>query len=321
MVGFIGALLGGAAKGWSAGQMEAIKAKREEQLANLDRQFRADEGNLNRAVQKEQIAASERQANASLGVQEKLGNLQAETQKSIAQLGANTDIKRTEMTIEANKKLQEQQAESAQLLNTELKQVKNADGSYSYELFRKDGGMIERPTDKDGNKLDWAATDTDTDEMKNMKSLMLLGVDQDTAMKTIFEAKNANRELAEAGIFKAITDGMSTMKNLGEEDFDFAKKKAKDVVNGIYGPAEAPAAGSAGGSSTGSTTAPAAPAATTDTELDFSSITRPPDMDDAAIIAAVKADPKLSSKSPAMVRRLLIEGYKVKPDAVRAAGL
>ena len=68
-----------------------------------------------------------------------------------------------------------------------------------------------------------------------MKSLMALGVPQEEAIATIFEAKNANRELAQAGIFKSITDGMSTMKNLDENDIDFAHKKAKEVTDGIYG--------------------------------------------------------------------------------------
>ena len=215
----------------------------------LDMEFQRSENALTRGVQREQIAASERQSAASLGVQERLGELSAETSRSNALLAADVNREElagrkelTQLQIDASKELQQLAAELAQRLNTKLVQYTTKDGKSIVRLEAPDGTPMEQPKDKDGNELTFVTTADDTPEMKNMKSLMALGVTQERAMSTIFDAKNANRELAQAGIFKAITDGMSTMKNLQEADFDFAQRKAKDITDGIYGVEEAPAA-------------------------------------------------------------------------------
>jgi len=246
-------------KGWGAGTLQEIKDKREEKLKLLDQAYQSSENELTRQVQRDdlasrekmnaaQLASQEKLTGAQLGVQERLGQLSAETSKSNAQLAATVNreelgVRRelTQAQLENSKELATLAADSAQQLNIKPVQYTTKAGKSLIRMERPDGTALPQPKDEQGNELTYLSTDTDTPDIKNMKSLMALGVPQEKAISTIFEAKNANRELAEAGIFKSITDGMSTMKNLGESDIDFAKKKAREVTEGIYGAEGTPA--------------------------------------------------------------------------------
>jgi len=166
---------------------------------------------------REQINARRDEVAAQIESGEKVAGLQSDTQKDIAQ-----------SQIEAQKDL-----------NVTFQT--QADGS---SVMMRAGKPVSMPVDPaTGKPMTPAISDNDTNEAKNVKYLLTLGVDKQKAMDLVYNAKNANRDLAEAGIFKSIVDGMSTMKNLGEDDFDFARQKAREVTDGIYGPAspEAPA--------------------------------------------------------------------------------
>jgi hypothetical protein len=281
MAGLGLALVGGALKGFGEGQLASIKAMREEKLKQLDyehaeklqgsqQEFLSKEGAANRASQ-------ERQTNAQLDTNLKLGELSAktsrygvdvssETQKLLSkneiaarrdEIGAQiaSGEKIAGMQIDTQKDIAQAQIDAQKDLN--VKFVPQANGT---SVMMRGNEAVKMPIDPaTGKPMTPAITDTDTNEAKNVKYLLTLGVPQDKAMALVYNAKNANRDLAQAGIFKSIVDGMSTMKNLGESDFDFAQKKAKTITESIYGPEEgaaAPAPGSPSSAADPGTTDP-----------------------------------------------------------------
>ena len=198
MVGFIGALAGGAAKGWSAGQLESIKAKREEKLKMLDMEFQRSENALTRGIQEKQIASQEKLTLSSQALQERLGKLQAETTKSVAQLGA--DVNREDLAgrkeiaaaqIDANKVLTQMQIDAQ---NTpSLIQTKTG-----FAWQKKDGTMMPAPIDPaTGKPLDPLVGKDDTPQIANYKYLSALpGMTPADAMRLSFEsADNSEDEM------------------------------------------------------------------------------------------------------------------------------
>jgi hypothetical protein len=196
MVGFLGALAGGAASGWSKGQLESIKAKREEKLKMLDMEFQRSENALTRGIQEKQIASQEKLTMSSQALQERLGNLQAETTKEVAKLGATVDRERigssekiSQAQIDANKLMTEMQINAA---NTPtLIQTKTG-----FAWQRKDGTMMPAPLDPaTGKPLDPLATKDDTPEIANFKYLSALpGMTPERAMKLSFESDDNSED-------------------------------------------------------------------------------------------------------------------------------
>ena len=264
MAGFGGALAGifaGAVGGAGTGMLADIEHKRElkkQQLADdradrleANRQaFLREEGAANRASQ-------EKLTQATLGVQEKLGmanvgETRHATDTSATLTREQINARRDEVAaqIESGEKVAGLQSDTQKdIAQSQIEAQKDlnvtfqtqADGS---SVMMRAGKPVSMPVDPaTGKPMTPAISDNDTNEAKNVKYLLTLGVDKQKAMDLVYNAKNANRDLAEAGIFKSIVDGMSTMKNLGEDDFDFARQKAREVTDGIYGPAspEAPA--------------------------------------------------------------------------------
>ena len=189
MVGFLGAIAGGAAKGWSAGQLELIKAKREEKLKMLDMEFQRSENALTRGIQEKQIASQEKLTLSSQALQERLGNLQAATTKEVAKLGAEVDRERigsaeeiAQAQIDANKTLTEMQIaaqNTPSLIQTQT----------GFAWQRKDGTMMPAPIDPaTGKPLDPLVTKDDTPQIANFKYLSgLPGMDPAQALKLSFE--------------------------------------------------------------------------------------------------------------------------------------
>lgn len=329
----------GAAKTWGEGRVEEIKQLREEKLKQLELD-RADRMEARRIDFQRSEGALGRQSQegltkATLGVQERLGELSAATtrattteqitgQKDItklelggrkelsddqiaarkdevaAQIAGQKDIASTQIAAQID--LQKMQDESAQRLNT--KYIQQADGTSV--LQRPDGTTIKMPIDPaTGKPMNPAITDADTNEVKNMKALIGLGVAPEEAQRLVFSSKNADRNLAQAGIFKSILDGMTTMKNGTEEDVDFAREKSKQITDSIYGAGGAAAPTSA--------TAPAAGAAAA------GSVPRPPGATDEALISDALAAIKANKSKTFIVNQL--QGMGVDPAKMSAAGL
>jgi hypothetical protein len=105
--------------------------------------------------------------------------------------------------------------------------------------------LVKMPVDPaTGKPMVPAITDSDTDEAKNAY-LLTLGVDQQKAMDLVYNAKNANRDLAQAGIFKSIVDGMSTMKTSARM-FRFRPEESGDHHRQHLRPADANGTGRTG---------------------------------------------------------------------------
>lgn len=272
MAGFGGALarvFAGAVGGYGTGlisEVENARAQKKEQLAadRADRQF-AMQAQLTREEGAANRASQEKLTTAQLAVSERLGKLQAETSRYGTDVGATLtreqiNARRDEVAaqIASGEKIAGMQEDTQRdLAQAQIDAQKDLNVTFQTQkdgtsVMMRGGKPVKMPIDPNtGKPMDPAITDNDTNEAKNVKYLLTLGVDKEKAMALVYNAKNANRDLAQAGIFKSIVDGMSTMKNLGEEDFDFAQKKAKTITDSIYGP-EAPAAPAA----------PAAPGAT-----------------------------------------------------------
>jgi hypothetical protein len=323
MAGLGLALIGGALKGFGEGQLTNIKATREEKLKQLEldradrlegqrQTFLASESEKNRASQEKltqaQLAMNERLAQMQEAGATGRTVLTTQTQKELSkdQIAARRDEvaaqiasgeKIAGLETESRKDIAQMQIDAANQLDTKF--VTQADGS---SVMMQGGKAVKMPIDPATNKpMQPAITDNDTNEAKNVKYLLTLGVPQEKAMALVYNAKNANRDLAQAGIFKSIVDGMSTMKNLGESDFDFAQQKAKSITDSIYGPDETAAP------------APAAPSSATEPTKPAEQQAKPlpPDMTKADMIAAAKAA-VAAGKSKAAARQRLLE-YDINP--------
>jgi hypothetical protein len=253
---------------------ELLKQKladdRADRLEGQRQQFMREEGAANRASQ-------EKLTQAQLAVSEKLGMGQIAETRHSTDVGATLtreqiNARRDEISkqIESGEKIAGLQTDTQKdIAQAQIEAQKDLNVTFAPQadgtsVMMRGGKAVEMPIDPaTGKRMVPAVTDSDTNEAKNVKYLLTLGVDKDKAMALVYNAKNANRDLAQAGIFKSIVDGMSTMKNLGEEDFDFAQKKAATITDSIYGAEPPAAAGPAPPTSaTDTSTVPAAAAST-----------------------------------------------------------
>lgn len=218
MVGFALALAGGAAKGWGTGQLEAIKAKREEKLKMLEydlqrrgQDITVSEGAANRASQ-ERLTTAQLEMNKKLAELQEAGatgrtKLTTETQKDISTAGNVS----AETIAESNRKTQEHiatlQTDSAKDL---AKMQIDATKEYGSTLVQTESGWKLkvgtefRDLGNDpitGEPLMPLATDNDTPEMKNYKYLVSTGVDKGVARSLTFDKSKGGDE---TDIFKAI---------------------------------------------------------------------------------------------------------------------
>jgi hypothetical protein len=331
MIGLLGAIAGGAMKGYGAGQMEEIKQQREAKLKELDRQFTKEENALSRAVQEKQIASSERQSSAQLAVSERIANNQQATNRYLGELSERGATNRTELQvgsaekiardqIAASKDIEEFRAASDQLLNTKMIPVRDASGKETYKVVTPDGHEIPKLKGPDGKELDWAGADADTDAAKNYKFMIANDFDPVKAGQLAFGAKDSDIDSMTAQFYDSfVKSSFTTPDETKSQQF---LKMARDAAVSIANRGTATAA-----PATGTDPAAAAPAAagtpaaaSPATEPDYSAIPRPTGMSDAQIIETVKADPKLRTKPPAMVKRLL-QAWGVSEDAIRKGGL
>ena len=215
MVGFIGALAGGAASGWSKGQLESIKAKREEKLKMLDMEFQRSENALTRGIQEKQIASQEKLTLSSQALQERLGNLQAETTKEVAKLGATVDRER----IGSSEKIAQLQVDSNKLLTQMQIDANNTptliQTQTGWAWQKKDGTMMEAPIDPaTGKPLDPLVNKDDTPAIANYKFLSALpGMTPAEAMRLSFESEDSTADDMYKDLLKA---------NIAAETSDFA---------------------------------------------------------------------------------------------------
>jgi NADH dehydrogenase/NADH:ubiquinone oxidoreductase subunit G len=288
MAGFLGALAlaGGAAKGWGEGQLEAIKKTREEKLRvleldraerlqKLSQDFQAGEGDKNRASQ------------------ERLTNAQLANNKLLTEMKIGADATNTDKTIASNEKLAQLQTDAQLDLN--IKPILQKDGT---TVWMRGQEVMETPLDPNtGKKLDPSITADDTDQMKNYKFLVGVGVPAETANQLAFESKNANPALLEASLIETFTKSQTTFGNADEETVQNATRWAKEVMGKL--PGLSPAA-----------TAPAAtpPAAVPSSATEPTSGAKPlPEGETPeSMIAAAKAAVE-GGRSKAEARRLLQE--------------
>jgi hypothetical protein len=241
MVGFLGALAGGAAKGWSAGQLQEIKDKREEKLKLLDQQFAAGQNDLTRQVQREQIASQEKMTTQGQAIQERLGNLQAEVSKSNAQLAATVNREEigarkeiSQATIDANRELAELQKETQLDLN--IKPILQADGSTVW-MRGKDVMHVLDP--KTGKEIDPVISDKDTDQMRNYKYLSSIGVDPAEAKAIAFDTGRDAAELKTSLYNNLLKTRVGDFGTADDEDETWARNKTDEVWKS-FKPAETP---------------------------------------------------------------------------------
>lgn len=219
MVGFALALAGGAAKGWGSGQLEAIKAKREEKLKMLEydlqrrsQDITVSEGAANRASQ-ERLTTAQLDMNRRLAELQESGattrtKLTTDTTKEISTAGivsaekiAEAKLKMDEnlagLQTTAAKELAQMQIEGAAALNSTL--VPMEDGTWKLKIGDKLQDLGNDPIT--GEPLMPLATDNDTPEMKNYKYLVSTGVDKGVARSLTFDKSKGGDE---TDIFKAI---------------------------------------------------------------------------------------------------------------------
>jgi hypothetical protein len=273
MVGFAGALIGGALKGWGTGTVEEIKQKREEKLKELDRQFQSQESALTRDVQREQIAASERSTAASLAVQKSLGEGQQANALAIANLGeaganarsaAQIDAqeKQANNAIAAAKDLAEFQAASNQKLNTKFVQV-NRNGKADTVVVTPDGQEIPKLKGPDGKELDWVGPDASTDAAKDYQFMIANGFDPTKAGQLAFGAKDSDIDSMTAQFYDSFVKSSFTTpdETKSQQFLKMARDAAVSIAN--RGEAAAPAAPAAG---TPDAATPAVPGSATGAE-------------------------------------------------------
>jgi len=219
MVGFALALAGGAAKGWGAGQLEAIKAKREEKLKMLEydlqrrgQDITVSEGAANRASQ-EKLTTAQLEMNKKLAEMQEAGatgrtKLTTEAQKDISTAGNLSSEKIAEanrkmqenlagLQTEAAKELAQMQIDAQKALNSTL--VPMEDGTWKLKIGDEFRGLGNDPIT--GKPIMPLATDADTPEMKNYKYLISTGVEPPEARSLTFDKSKGGDEV---DIFKSI---------------------------------------------------------------------------------------------------------------------
>lgn len=237
MAGFLLALAGGAAEGWGEGQLQAIKATREEKLRQLEldraeriesnRQgFEASENALTRSAQERQtnaqIAATERNTNAQLGVTRELGL-------------ANIDVDRER--IASGETLTREQIKAQ--VDTSLAELNSREGIAAADraaaapvVTTREGatGVLEsgifKPTvDAAGKPVNIITADNENSaDAKTMQYLINLGTPVDEAKRLVLENKNSDPSVIGASIFNNIMD--VSRKNMGNPT-------AEDITNQV----------------------------------------------------------------------------------------
>lgn len=320
MVGFVGALIGGAMKGYGAGQMEEIKQKREEKLKDLDRQFQGQQNDLNRAVQEKQITSQEKLTSAQLAVQRELGLGQQATAKAIAELqegGQNTrstnalttQERIAQMQVDSAKTLQESMIGAQQKLNTRLTAVVK-DGKTSYEYLTPDGTPIPKLKGPDGKEYDWAGPDASTDAAKNYNFMIANDIDPKQAAKWAFGAKSGDRE----AIMTQLLTGMNSSSIVppNAENQALRQKLAGEGADFIIGHGEAAEAATTAPAATPAPSvqnnATPAPAATTLPDRDLTQAEK------NQVIAAAKQ--ALAQNGDPVIIRQKLEQAKIPISAV-----
>jgi hypothetical protein len=301
MVGMGLALLGGAAKGWSAGQLQNIKSTREEKLRQLEldraermegqrQSFLREEGALNRASQ-------EKLTGAQLAMNKSLAEMQRDTTMAVTKMGVDVDRERigssekiAQLQTDNNQKIAQMQIDAA---NTpSLVQTKTG-----YAWVRKDGTTMEAPIDPATNKpLDPLVTKDDTPQIANYKFLSgLPGMTPAEAKRLSFDSKDN---------LKAAMGDFSTGNPTPEQQADVDARTKLNMDNWRNSktstpPASQPTTGSPGAS--GTPTAPGGAESTAAPDITF-----PPNTTEQQAFAWAKAQMNATPpKSRAAIKQVL----------------
>jgi len=310
------ALAGGAAKGWGEGELENIKQTREEKLRvlELDRaerlqklgqEFQAGEGDKNRALQKAQTEAT-------------LGNTLA-----IAKLGEAGANQRNSDNIQANIDLATIASENAKILAAKPVQMKDpADPSKTILKYMRPDGTEIVYRGADGKVQTLAQTTDDTDEQKNIKALVQMGVDQEDAVNRVLPlAKNSNNfQEAKRAYFDTMIEGASTMKNLTDEDQLRIGELAGEMARRDF-PGEDPGAAAAGAAAVapGATPPGDVPSSATETTTQPPPA-RPSNASDEVLIRQVQMGVRDGTLDAAQAKEWL-KAWRVDPDKMQRAGI
>lgn len=314
------ALAGGAVGGWGKGELENIKTTRAEKLRQLelDRTERlqklsidaqATEGDKSRAVQREQIQATKDTAAATLKLQDTISKRE--------QTGENT---RLGTKIEADKALAKIAADNALLLNAKPVLMEDpADRSKNILKIMKADGTEIVYRGADGKVQTLAQTTDDTDQQKNIKALVAMGVDQEDAVNRVLPlAKNSNNyQEAKRAYFDTMVEGASTMKNLTDEDQLRIGELAGEMAARDF-PGENPAAGAAGAAAVapGATDVPSSATETTTQPPPA----RPSGASDETLIRQVQMGVRDGTLDAAQAKEWL-KAWRVDPDKMQRAGI
>jgi hypothetical protein len=237
----------------ASAQLAATKENTMAQLGVQERIATNQEAGINSRTDKT-IAAN------AADTDKRLSASQTEQDKQIAATGANlektigSEERRTKATLEAGAKsddkkiaaqkdLQTQAETAASRLNAKLTAVTDPDDPSKtiYRLVTPDGTAIDNPV-VNGKEVSIIPTVDDSDDLKSVKGLMLLGLSKEDAVAKVYQAKNSNRDIVEAGLLRSVLDGVTTFKNLTPEDTTWATEEVRKITDGWYGP-RAPAPG------------------------------------------------------------------------------
>jgi hypothetical protein len=294
MAGFGLALLGGAIGGFGEGQLEAIKATREEKLRMLEldraerietnrQKFQSGESALDRTARASesaaQIAATERNTAAQLGMQEKLTKFQEAAQTGRVEKQITSAEKLNTADITSREKLNKEQiTASKSIADAEIASrerlggtpVRTKEGQSGIDI----GGVFKPTVDADGKPVNYMTPGDNSPDAKTVQYLLDLGTPLEEAKRLVFENKNADPAVLGTSIFNNIMD--VSRKNMGNPNADDITNQVTAAIGhtrsvlrnmGLDPEAwnpTAPTAPAAGGTETtpavpGSATAPAAP--------------------------------------------------------------
>jgi preprotein translocase subunit SecD len=232
MVGFVGALIGGAMKGFGSGQMEEIKQKREEKLKDLDRQFTSEQNALSRTLQEKQIASSERQANASLAMQGEIARSGQANTLAIAKLSNAGETERNTARITAATDLAELQNKFELAKGYKTEQFVDESGKTITRRVNAAGEPLPNVVIQ-GKEYSPVPSGDDSTEIKNYKFLKSLGTYTDEQINAMVFEKSGDRAKTETDIFKAL--GANDFTPPTEAVVEDRTKLAKKVTDSILG--------------------------------------------------------------------------------------
>lgn len=261
MGGLLGFALGGAMSGWGKGQIESIKARREEKLAALEME-RADARDERKMKFDREMNASDQTFRAGEAAENRKFQ-SGETDRTIAaqaerdRLEAEEKGKDRQATIEENQKNRDAAADRDVIPGPE-----GTSGTVK-------GGVFQPLRDDKGNILKVPPkTNATSAEVQTMQFAMEHGVPFEKAYKDTVGARDKSGEEIEATFYKTLMESSKpAMAGESPEDLrarsDEARKLAKEAAGGLG-------------------TGPAAPTSATSTQ-------RPKDMTDDTAIQKAKA--------------------------------